>query len=564
VTDIRAEFSPDESAELLLLAEQIGRAGVIEWQVATGAVRMSANALAIYGLTAFDGTYDGWIATVHREDRTRLREIIATAMAGKVREFELDFRIVRPADGELRWIQARRLVFYDAAGTPVRVVGVSVDVTDQKRAAAQMRAFTETLEEAVRERTQKLEDEFEARKRAEEQLRQAQKMEAVGQLTGGVAHDFNNLLTIIQGGLEMIGRQVAGLESSPVATRVQRGKDMALEAVRRAARLTERLLAFARQQPLEPKTIDSNKLVAGVCELLRRTLGETIALETVLAGGLWATHADPNQLENAVLNLVVNARDAMPNGGKVTIETANSHLDDAYVARTAEPVKAGQYVLISVSDTGAGMDRATKERAFEPFYTTKGVGKGTGLGLSQVYGFVRQSAGHVAIYSEIGEGTTVKIYLPRYHGKEEPAQELSRAAMSGGAVGAETVLVVEDEDALRLYTVEMLAELGYSVLAAANGQAALDIIGRRDDIDLLFTDIVMPGGMNGRQLADEALRRRPSLKVLFTTGYTANAIVHHGRVDPDVELITKPFSYETLAGKIRALLDAPNAPKTAK
>jgi signal transduction histidine kinase len=556
VTDIRAEFSPDESAELLLLAEQIGRAGVIEWQVSTGAVRMSANALAIYGLTEFDGTYDSWIATVHREDRTRLRAIIANAMAEKVREFELDFRIVRPLDNELRWLQARRLVFYDADGVPVRVVGVSFDVTDQKRAAAQLRAFTETLEEAVRERTKKLEDENDARKRAEAQLRQAQKMDAVGQLTGGVAHDFNNLLTIIQGGLEMIGRQAVAMEASPAASRIQRGKDMALEAVRRAARLTERLLAFARQQPLEPKTIDSNKLVGGICELLRRTLGETVALETVLSGGLWSSHVDPNQLENAVLNLVVNARDAMPNGGKVTIETANSHLDDAYVARLAEPVKAGQYVLISVSDTGAGMDRATVERAFEPFFTTKSVGKGTGLGLSQVYGFVRQSSGHVAIYSEVGEGTTVKIYLPRHHGEADAVQDFQQAP-SGGAVGAETILVVEDEEALRLYTVEMLSELGYSVLAASSGAAALEIVGRRDDIDLLFTDIVMPGGMNGRQLADEAVRQRPALKVLFTTGYTANAIVHHGRVDPDVELITKPFSYETLAGKIRALLDAP-------
>jgi PAS domain S-box-containing protein len=552
--DTPSTFTPEESAELLVLAQQIGRGGVIDWDVKAGTVKLSSHAMAMYGLATHDGRYDSWIATVHPDDQSRLRQIIADAIAARLREFELDFRIIRPVDGKIRWILARRLVFYDGAD-PVRVVGVSIDVTDQKQADEQARRFTEALEQAVLERTQKLKDEYDARKLTEAQLRQAQKMEAVGQLTGGVAHDFNNLLTIIQGGLEMIGRQVDGVAGAPQA-RIVRGKDMALEAVRRAARLTGRLLAFARQQPLEPRVIDANKLVAGICELLRRTLGETIALETVLAGGLWATHADANQLENALLNLVVNARDAMPNGGKVTIETSNSHLDSVYVEKLAEPVKAGQYVMISVSDTGAGMGRATAERAFEPFFTTKGVGKGTGLGLSQVYGFVRQSAGHVAIYSEIGEGTAVKIYLPRHHGKESTAE--TPAGVAGGvkAVGTETILVVEDEDALRLYTVEILGELGYRVLAAVNGADALDIIKRQDDIDLLFTDIVMPGGMNGRRLADEALRLRHKLKVLFTTGYTANAIVHHGRVDPDVALLTKPFSYAQLSAKIRALLDS--------
>ncbi len=556
MADIPAAYGPQESADLLVLAEQIGRIGVIDWQVQTGTVRLSATALAMYGLNNFDGSYDSWISTVHREDMVRLRDTIATALAAKEREFELDFRIVRQNDNELRWIRARRLVFYDLQGKPIRVVGVSIDVTDEKRATAQLRAFTETLEEAVRERTLQLEAENEARKRAEELLRQSQKMEAIGQLTGGVAHDFNNLLTIIQGGLEMIGRQVDNLDASAAASRIVRGKDMALEGVRRAARLTDRLLAFARQQPLEPKTIDANRLVSGVCELLRRTVGETIAFETVLAAGLWATHADINQLENAVLNLVVNARDAMPNGGKVTIETANCHIDDAYVRKLAEPVKPGQYIMICVSDTGAGMDRATMERAFQPFFTTKGVGKGTGLGLSQVYGFVRQSAGHVAIYSELGEGTTVKIYLPRHHGQEDgPAADGGRSADARQSLGGETILVVEDDEALRLYTVEILSDLGYSVLAAANGASALEILGRNHDIDLLFTDIVMPGGMNGRKLADEALRQRPSLKLLFTTGYTTNAIVHHGRLDPDVALITKPFTYDALAHKIRAMLD---------
>jgi len=562
VTDTPATFTDSESAELLVLAERIGRIGVIDWQVQAGTVRLSPYAKAIYGIDAFDDRYDSWIAIVHREDVVRLRNIIATAFEERAREFELDFRIIRQSDKELRWILARRLVFYDGEGKPFRVFGISVDVTDRKLELFKLRSFNETLEAAVKERTRELEArtreleaEYEARKRAEELLRQSLKMEAVGQLTGGVAHDFNNLLTIVQGGLEMIGRQAANLEASPVVSRIIRGKDMAFEGVRRAARLTERLLAFARQQPLAPKALDPNRLVAGVCEFLRRTVGETIALETVLAGGIWVTQADANQLENAIVNLVVNARDAMPNGGKLTIETANCYLDDAYVGKLAEPVKAGQYVLISVSDTGTGMDRATLERAFEPFFTTKGVGKGTGLGLSQAYGFIRQSAGHMAIYSEIGEGTTVKIYLPRHHGEEEAADVRDHSAGDIQSLGAETILVVEDDEALRLYTVEILSDLGFAVLAAANGASALEIIGRGHDIDLLFTDIVMPGGMNGRQLADEAVKLRPALKVLFTTGYTANAIVHHGRLDPDVELISKPFTYESLGRKIRTLLD---------
>jgi signal transduction histidine kinase len=561
--DLPSKFLASEGNDLLLLAEEIGRIGIVDWDVRTGTVRLSPRALAMYGLESFDGRYDSWIATVYREDVIRLRTVIAEAFEAKAREFELDFRIIRPNDNEMRWLLARRLVFYDEAGTPYRVVGVSVDVTDRKRELVELRNFTEVLEAAVKERTyeleartRELEAENEARRKAEELLRQAQKMEAIGQLTGGVAHDFNNLLTIMQGGLEMIGRQVPNLDASPAASRIVRGKDMALEAVRRATRLTERLLAFARRQPLEPKAIDANRLASGVCELLRRTVGENIALETVLAGGLWITQADVNQLENAIFNLVLNARDAMANGGKVTIETANAHLDDAYVRKLAEPVKAGQYVMISVSDTGAGMDANTLERAFEPFFTTKGIGKGTGLGLSQVYGFVRQSSGHIAIYSELGEGTTVKIYLPRYHGEVDAVEKSGASASDRKSLGAETILVVEDDEALRLYTVEILSDLGYSVVAAGNAAAALETIGRGPDIDLLFTDIVMPGGMNGRQLADEAIRHNPKLKVLFTTGYTANAIVHHGRLDPDVELITKPFTYESLGRKIRAILDA--------
>jgi signal transduction histidine kinase/CheY-like chemotaxis protein len=452
-------------------------------------------------------------------------------------------------------MEARNLIFYDAERRATRVVGVNVDVTERKRAIVQLRAFTESLEAAVKERTRELEAENEARTKAEELLRQSQKMEVVGQLTGGVAHDFNNLLTIILGGLEGIGRQIPALAESPATSRITRARNIALQGVHRAIALTDRLLAFSRQQPLSPTTIDANKLVAATCDLLRRTLGEAVSLETVLAGGLWRTHADPNQLENALLNLAVNARDAMPNGGKVTVETANCYLDEAYVAALAEPVKRGQYVMVAVADTGVGMDRATLERVFEPFFTTKDVGKGTGLGLSQVYGFVRQSEGHVRVYSELGEGTTVKIYLPRYFGEEVRSADLERPGDAPRAIGAETILVVEDDDALRAYTIEVLSERGYRIIAAPSAVAALDILDRGPQIDLLFTDVVMPGGVNGRQLADEAVRRRPGLRVLFTTGYTRNAIVHHGRLDPGVQMIGKPFSFDELGAKVRELLD---------
>ena len=544
-----------ETEELLALAQEAGRIGIFEWQVQTGVVRLSPRFLSLYGLTGFDGRYETWLKCIFREDVPRITDLFDTAFAAREREMHSEFRIVSASDGKLRWMETRNNLFYDADGRPVRVVGVSVDITERKRALAQLRAFTETLEDAVKERTRELEIQNEARIKAEELLRQAQKMEAVGQLTGGIAHDFNNLLTIVIGGLDMVGRQIPALGATAAAERIARAKDMALQGVQRAVTLTNRLLAFSRQQPLAPKPIDANKLVSVTCEFLRRTLGETVSLETALAAGLWRAHADPHQLENALINLTLNARDAMPEGGKVTIETANCYLDESYVSSIPEPVEVGQYVMIAVADTGTGMDPITVERAFEPFFTTKDVGRGTGLGLSQVYGFVRQSAGHVKVYSELDEGTTVKIYLPRYLGAEEHVEDAEQSQAANGAIGTETILVVEDDDALRSYTVETLAELGYRVLPATNGAAALEILDSGNDIDLLFTDVVMPGGLNGRQLADEAVRRRPGLKVLFTTGYTRNAIMHHGRLDPGVEMVGKPFSSDELIRKVRAILD---------
>jgi CheY-like chemotaxis protein len=322
----------------------------------------------------------------------------------------------------------------------------------------------------------------------------------------------------------------------------------------RAAALTRQLLAFARRTPLEPTRLDVNKLVAGMSELLRRTLGESISVETVLAGGLWATFADGNQLESALVNMAVNARDAMPGGGKLTIETANASLDETY-ASAYEDLAPGQYVLVAVTDTGAGMPPDILSRVFEPFFTTKDIGKGTGLGLSQVYGFVKQSGGHIKIYSEQGEGTTVKVYLPRLISSQADTAVPMLEEPVPVSVRAETILVVEDEEAVRAFSVEMLRELGYSVLEAADGHAALRVLEANSRVDLLFTDVGLPGGLNGRALADEALKRRPRLKVLFTSGYTRNAIVHGGKLDPGVALLGKPFTYAALARKVSLMFE---------
>ncbi len=554
-----APLEPDHAAtaELFTLAQEAGRVGIFEWEVGTGVVRLSPRFLTLYGLASFDGRYESWLACMFREDQPRIAHLIDNTFAEGAREMQAEFRIVPGDGGLLRWMEARHLVFYDSQCRATRVVGVTVDVTERKREIVRLQAFTETLEEAVRERTRELEAQNEARRKAEESLRQAQKMEAVGQLTGGIAHDFNNLLTVVVGGLDIIGGQLATLDKSPAIERIARAKDMAMQGVQRAVTVTSRLLAFSRQQPLAPKPLDVNRLVAAACEFLGRSLGETVALETVLGAGLWRALADANELENGLLNLAINARDAMPHGGKLTIETANCYLDAAYVASVAEPVEPGQYVLIAVADTGPGMDRTTLERAFDPFFTTKEVGKGTGLGLSQVYGFVRQSSGHVRIYSELGEGTTVKLYLPRHRGGAGKTEEASQTGVGVTANGVESILVVEDDEALRGYTTEILGELGYRVLAASNGVSAVEIIDSGEAIDLLFTDVIMPGGLNGRQLADEAAKRRPELKILFTTGYTRNAIVHHGRLDAGVELITKPYSVQELGKKVRQVLDAP-------
>ncbi len=386
----------------------------------------------------------------------------------------------------------------------------------------------------------------------QEQLNQSQKMEAVGHLTGGVAHDFNNLLTVILGNLDIIWRQ-----TPPDNGRLRRAVDQASRGAQRAATLTQQLLAFARRQPLNPKPTDVNRLVADMSDLLRHTLGESIAVETVLSGGLWRVDVDEHQLESALLNLAVNSRDAMPGGGKLTIETANAHLDEAYTGRFAE-ISPGQYVLTCISDTGTGMPKEVMERAFDPFYTTKPIGQGTGLGLSQVYGFVKQSGGHIKLYSEVGQGTTVKIYLPRLITGSAAEEQPSPIIVPQGQ-RSETILVVEDDDDVRTYSTETLRDLGFTVLEACDATTAQRMLAAHPEIKLLFTDVGLPG-INGQQLADEARRMRRELKVLFTSGYARNAIVHQGRLDTGVALLTKPFTRAQLATRIREVLDAPLRP----
>ncbi|MEF3131103.1 ATP-binding protein [Rhizobium sp. 268] len=411
------------------------------------------------------------------------------------------------------------------------------ELQERRRAEEALKELNANLEHLVKQKTEELTQNAEA-------LRQAQKLEAIGQLTGGVAHDFNNLLQIIVGNLDTLTRNLP-----PEAGRLRRAASQAMNGARRAAALTQRLLAFARRQPLDPKPIDTNSLIRGMSELLHRTLAEIYHIEVVLAAGLWKVEADPNELESALLNLAINARDAMPDGGKLTIETFNAQLDEAYAS-----VIPGQYTAISVSDTGTGMDTETLSHVFEPFFTTKDQGKGTGLGLSQVYGFVKQSKGHVKIYSEVGEGTTVKIYLPRLF-SDGADDEVAEAPAIPEASAGEVILVVEDDPDVRAYSVESLRELGYHVLEAKDGPAALQALSSYGKVDLIFSDVVLPGGMSGADVVAKARETNPTQKALFTTGYSRNAIVHHGRLDKGVHLLPKPFSFEDLAVRVRDVLD---------
>lgn len=455
------------------------------------------------------------------------------------------------SDPEQRYVNLIYQPIFDEAGGVSGIFVDGFDVTHQKRAEDQLQRLNHTLEERVELRTQqlrdtlvKLEKESAEKETAELALRQAQKMEALGKLTGGVAHDFNNLLQVVSGNLQLLSRDIAG--NSKAERRVQN----ALAGVSRGAKLASQLLAFGRRQPLQPKVVNVRNLIQNMDDLLRRALGEEIELETVVSGGLWNTLIDPGQLENAILNLAINARDAMNGIGRLTIETANALLDDDY-ARSHEDVQPGQYVMVAVSDTGSGIAPEIMDHILEPFFSTKSEGKGSGLGLSMVYGFLKQSGGHLKIYSEVNHGTTIRIYMPRTMQSEDNLIDLEVAPVEGGT---ETILVVEDDDGVREISVALLSGLGYRVLKARDAQSAYTIIESGMPVDLLFTDVVMPGPMRSTELAKKAKVLLPTVAVLFTSGYTENSIVHGGRLDPGVELLSKPYTREALARKVRHVL----------
>ncbi|SHF75294.1 PAS domain S-box-containing protein [Kaistia soli DSM 19436] len=487
---------------------------------------------------SFDGP--GWIDLVHPDDRLETtRRFSAALKSGAV--YENEFRL-RRADGAYRWYIARGVPLIGEDGTIARWIGTNTDIHEQKANAEALAELNQTLEQQVSQRTGEL-------MAAEEALRQSQKMEAVGQLTGGIAHDFNNLLAGISGSLQLLEKRIGqGRFDS-----IQRYLDAAQSSSKRAAALTQRLLAFSRRQTLDPKPTNINRLVADLDELIRRTMGPSVDMEVVGAGGIWLTLVDPNQLENALLNLCINARDAMPHGGRLTVETANKWLDDR--AARDRDLPPGQYVSLSVSDTGTGMTPDVMARAFDPFFTTKPLGEGTGLGLSMIYGFVRQSGGQVRIYSEVGHGSTMTLYLPRYVGEAEDTCADHATRGHEYSAHGETVLIVDDESIVRMLVVDVLREAGYLVLEAADGPSGLKVMQSAARIDLLVTDVGLPGGMNGRQMADAGRLLRPDLKVLFVTGYAENAVVGNGHLEPGMQVITKPFAVEALGNKVREMID---------
>jgi PAS domain S-box-containing protein len=658
----------EREAELARV-QQIGRIGGLEVDLRSGfRNRRSPEYLLIHGLPpdAVNETHEDWVQRIHPDDREATEKKFRDAVAGNVREYTVRYRIIRPNDGELRWISVRSTIERDENGTAIRLVGAHADITEQveaeralrqseeehRKLANQLAELNATLAERVEEKTRerdriwnvsqdlllvadrsgvwqtvnpaftktlgwseaellnrtsqwlehpddggvtrahvkKLSTEdatvrFESRfrhkdgtyrwlswtgvsdkdriyavardvtaekaaadrlKATEEALRQSQKMEAVGQLTGGIAHDFNNLLTGIVGSLDLMQIRLDQGRTENVTRYI----NAAMTSANRAAALTHRLLAFARRQPLIPKSVDANALVVSLEDLLRRTIGERIDLDIVASAGLWCTLCDPNQLESALLNLAINARDAMADGGKLTITTANARIDG--IDADTPALLPGDYIRIDVSDTGTGMSPEVAARAFDPFFTTKPIGQGTGLGLSMIYGFARQSNGHVLINSKQGAGTSVTLYLPRHHGDAAMERIASVAAEQVAATG-ETVLVVEDEPVVRGVIVEMLHDQGYRVLEAVDGPSGLRLLRLNERIDLLVTDVGLPG-MNGRQLADQARETRPGLKILFITGYAENVAIADGFLQPGMEMITKPFDLDNLSRRVREMM----------
>jgi PAS domain S-box-containing protein len=477
----------------------------------------------------------GWLDAVHPDDRAGVAALWRRALEQK-HAYEADYRL-RSADGSYRWFKARGTPIRDEVGHVTEWLGTTIDIDDMVRAREALQRNAAELEAIVQK-------EIARRAAAEDALHRAQKMEAIGTLTGGIAHDFNNILQVIGGNLHLLAEQFSREAAA------QRRIGNALEGVRQGSKLAAQLLACGRRLPLSPKVINIGRLVRDMGDMLRRALGESIELETVVAGGLWNTLVDRSNIESALLNLAINARDAMRGEGRLTIEVGNAFLDQDYADQHAD-VSPGQYVMLAVTDTGCGIAPDLVGKIFEPFFTTKPEGQGSGLGLSMVYGFVKQSSGHIKVYSEIGHGTTFKLYLPRANQSEDLLVSEEAPLVRGGT---ETVLVVEDDDAVRELAVATLADLGYAVLKARDAEAALAIVESGAPIDLLFTDVVMPGPLKSTELARKARDRLPNLAVLYTSGYTQNAIVHHGRLDEGVELLSKPYSREALARKLRHVL----------
>jgi len=486
------------------------------------------------------------ITSVHPEDRPGLIAAIDEVIA-RGGAYAHQYR-VRRADGRYYWIEANGRVDHSPEGIALSFPGVLIDVEDRRsieaerdRATAALRALNDTLELRVAERTAEL-------IHAEEKLRQSQKMEAVGQLTGGLAHDFNNLLAGISGALDLMGMRIAQGRLNDIDKYML----AAQSAAKRAAALTHRLLAFSRRQTLDPRPLDVNLLVEGMTELIQRTVGPSILVETVSAPDLWPASVDASQLENAILNLCINSRDAMPDGGRIIIETANQWLDAE--AALANDLPAGEYLSLTVTDTGTGMAPGVIAKAFDPFFTTKPIGEGTGLGLSMIYGFAKQSGGQVRISSELGKGTSMCIHLPRYHGEAgastaAPAQ--SAAALTGSCG---TILIVDDEPTVRLLLTDVLGDLGYTLIEAADSLTGLKLLQSDVGIDLLITDVGLPGGMNGRQMADAGREVRPGLKTLFITGYAESAALGNSSLGAGMQVLTKPFSIDILATRVLELL----------
>lgn len=537
-----------ERVQLALAAGAI--IGTWHWHLPTDRFAVDEGFALAFGLDPALGreglSLETIVATVHPDDREGLSAAISEVIQ-RGGSYSHQYR-VRRADGHYYWIEANGRVENDAEGKPLRFPGVLIDVearrsveAERDRALSALRALNDTLEQRVTERTVKL-------IQAEEKLRQSQKMEAVGQLTGGLAHDFNNLLAGISGALELMSTRIAQgrwMETDKYISTAQ-------GAAKRAAALTHRLLAFSRRQTLDPRPTDVNALMEGMTELIQRTVGPSIRVETVGATNLWPTLVDVSQLENALLNLCINARDAMPNGGRITIETANRWMDRE--AARSYDIPEGQYLSVSVTDTGTGMAPDVIAKAFDPFFTTKPIGQGTGLGLSMIYGFAKQSGGQVRIYSEVGEGTTLRIYLPRYYGEVDDEIPETRESLAAAAHAGETILIVDDEPTVRMLLTDVLGDLGYTLIEAADSLAGLKLLQSDVRIDLLITDVGLPGGMNGRQMADAGREVRPELKVLFITGYAENAAIGNGYLGPDMQVLTKPFAMDTLASRVRELM----------